>query len=170
MAASTSKPVVRQAPVASKAKATPKVAKAAPAKAAAKPTAKATAKPAPGQFASRGTRIRVAPDSAPSGVTFDRRNPFPTKGRMHGFFQAFLDGKGVATLDQMESRCFEMSTAVGAGDNPEAIRRDLLNRVKDWRDGKNPERQITCTREGNVYTCTHVKNVPWAEAVGRKRA
>lgn len=168
MAASSSKPVVRTpraAPKAAPKKATRPPAVPAPNPAPAPPVA-VTEAPKGG----RGNRIRVKPETLPEGVVLDRRNPFPFSGRMHGYFQALLDGKGTATVEQMVDRCVEMSEKVGAVDNKAAIHRDLLNRVKDWRDGKYPDREIVATRDGSFYTCTVVKGVPWAEAVGRKRA
>lgn len=176
MAASASKPVVRTPPVAKPAPRAPRAPKApkaarppvleAPKAAPAPPKAIAEAPKVKGD---RGNRIRIKPESLPEGVVLDRRNPFKFDGRMHGFFQAFLDGKGVATVVQMVARCVEMSAIVGAEDNEEAIHRDLLNRVKDWRDGKVAAREIVATQDGSTYTCVTVRGVPWADAVGRKR-
>lgn len=156
MAASSSKPVVRK-PRASTG-----------AKRAAKPVAEAleatpTAK-------SKGKRVRGEPTVPVEKLALDRRNPFAYGGRIHAFFQAFLNGKGVATLDEMTQACLDLSEAYGITDTKEAIRRDLLNQVWNWSQGKWG---LTVTRDPEVrsrYTCIRVQGEPWKTAVGRKRA
>lgn len=172
MAASASKPVVRKPPVA---KAAPKAPKAAPKVVAAvepkaAPTPKPPAAPKAAAKAPTGQKVRGNPTIPAAELKLDRRNPFGYDGRIHAFFQAFLDGKGTATLDEMTQTCVDLSETYGITDTREAIRRDLLNQVWNWSKGKWG---LTVTRDPEVrsrYTCTHVKGVPWAEAVGRKRA
>lgn len=132
-----------------------------------------------------GSQVRGEPTIPISEVKLDPRNPFEYSGRMHGYFQAFLDGDGKATYGELMASCTSLSEQFGISDRPDAIRRDLNNQTWNWLQGRwgllvtRDDSMCEKTASGNptkeyrdlvVFTCVEVQGVPWKEAVGRRRA
>ena len=132
-----------------------------------------------------GSQVRGEPTIPISEVKLDPWNPFEYSGRMHGYFQAFLDGSGKATYGELMASCMSLAEQFGISDTKEAIRRDLNNQTWNWLQGKwgllvtrddsmcektasgNPKKEY---RDRVVFTCVEVRGVPWEEAVGRRRS
>ena len=145
-------------------------------------TTKPNAKAAGGGSASQ---VRGIPTVPISEVKLDHRNPFEYKGRMHGYFQAFLDGGGKATYGDLMRSCVRLSDEFGIQDKEKAIQRDLNNQTWNWQQGKwgllvtKDDSMCQKTAGGHpvkgdrdrvVFTCVEVQGVPWSDAVAAKRA
>ena len=130
----------------------------------------AAAKVAPNAKAPKksGTKGRSLPTVPLESLKLDRRNPFEYHTRIHAYFQAILDGKGAATVDQMEAKCVELNATYGITDTAD-IRHDLNNQTAAWRKGKWGLTVGRDAKDRMKFRCTAVRGVPWGEAVGNKR-
>ena len=120
---------------------------------------------APKATASKGRSLPTVPLAS---LKLDRRNPFGYETRIHAYFQAILDGKGAATVDQMEAKCIELNATYGITDAAN-IRHDLNNQTAAWRKGKWGLTVGRDAQDRMKFRCTAVKGVTWAEAVGSRR-
>lgn len=125
---------------------------------------------------------RGDPSRQISEVKLDPRNPFEYAGRMHGYFQAFLDGGGRATYGELMASCLSLSAEFGIVDDEKSIQRDLNNQTWNWQRGKwgllvtrddsmcektAGGHPVKADRDRVVFTCVEVQGRPWASVVGR---
>jgi len=123
------------------------------------------------------TKVRT-PTRIISPSEVDPRNPFSPDFRMHGYFQAFLDGDGTATYGDLIRRCVEMSERFVINDCIESIRRDLNNQTWNWQRGKwgllvtKDDSMCQKTTGGHIiksdrdkvtFTCIEVQGRPWSD-------
>ena len=97
----------------------------------------------------------------------DRRNPFNWSTLRYGYFQAFLAGKGTATVDQLMESAIKTRTACGiTTDTTAAVRKDISDHKNVWKDpvsvGKRSYKLTVKVNTDGSMTVTHVDGVPWA--------
>lgn len=121
----------------------------------------------------RGTPTSALPQ-------IDPRNPFDPAGRMHAYFQAFIDGGGVTSYDQLVETCLRISEQAGISDDVAAIKRDLNNQLWNWKHGRwgllitEDTRRCKRSQLGNLtrksrnrrrFFCIEVQGIPWNQVV-----
>jgi len=90
-------------------------------------------------FSSRGKHLKVPIREVSVGkFKPDPRNPFPVGGRLHGYFQPFIDGGGEASYDDLWKSYIRIKglLRMGGDETEESVKRDLDNHFSAWMSDK----------------------------------
>jgi len=97
-------------------------------------------------FSARGKHLKVPIREVILGsFKADDRNPFPAGGLLYGFFQAFIDGDGEASYDDILMSYLKMKTSLNMksdGETELSVRKNLDNHISAWKTDKTGPRGI----------------------------
>jgi len=91
-------------------------------------------------FSARGKHLKVPiREDILGSFKADDRNPFPVGGFLYGSFQAFIDGDGEASYDDILMSCLKMKSD---GETEISIRKNLDNHISAWKTDKTGPRGL----------------------------